>query len=153
MLPPDVPPSPRSALSSNGPLSPSSEEFQTRVLQNTLLHTVRPSLDRMPSIQHTLNLPEEKRAMIRQEPPPELAQPVEPTHGSSSGTPSISQSIQSRRSIKMFSLFKNMTVSTSLLDRAGLILTSSRSNRPGRYPNLRPPSNSPTYRRISQALQ
>lgn len=153
MLPPDVPPSPRSVLSSNGPLSPSSEEFQTRVLQNTLLHTVRPSLDRMPSIQHTLNSPEEKLAMTLQEPPPELAQPLESIHGASSGAPSISQSIQSRKSIKMFSLFKNMTVSTLMLDRAGCMLMLSRSNRPGRYPNLLPPSNSPTCRRISQALR
>ncbi|KAK1720894.1 hypothetical protein BDP67DRAFT_77976 [Colletotrichum lupini] len=113
MLPPDVPSSPRSVLSSNGPLSPSSEEFQTRVLQNTLLHTVRPSLDRMPSIQHTLNSSEEKLAMTLQEPPPELAQPLESTHGASSGAPSISQSIQSRKSIKLFSLFKNMTKQSS----------------------------------------
>ncbi|KAK1531240.1 hypothetical protein CPAR01_10889 [Colletotrichum paranaense] len=51
--------------------------------------------------------------MTLQEPPPELAQPLESTHGASSGAPSISQSVQSRKSIKLFSLFKNMTKQSS----------------------------------------
>ncbi|KAK1699859.1 hypothetical protein BDP55DRAFT_209391 [Colletotrichum godetiae] len=113
MLPPDVSPSTMSALGSNGPLSPSSEAFQTRLLQSPLLHAVRPTLDRLPSIQRTMNLPEEKLTIILQEPPPELAQPLEPASRASSGAPSISQSIQSRRSIKMFSLFKNMNKQSS----------------------------------------
>lgn len=111
----DINMSPKTALGSTGPLSPSSEEALVLSLQRLPARVLRSSKNHIPSISQTLGVSKTyvEELQITLEPPaPPAPEPLlEPPCRGESAVESSNGTARNRKGIKLLPLFKSKTVS------------------------------------------